>query len=227
MPRSEKNGNSKEVQRRADEKRAGQRTRNWTFVVYPESAPKDWREQIDELHIEWIESPLHDRDVNATGEPKKAHWHVLVMYESVKTYEQVKELTDKLNAPRPEKCNGVKGLVRYMAHMDNPEKAQYNPADIVGHGGVDIADILRMSASERYQLIAEMIDFVQEKELYELEDLLTYARRERFNDWFPLLCDSCMYVMSALMKSRRHRGTAPVKRVDKLKVDENTGEVIE
>lgn len=41
----------------------------------------------------------------------------------------------------------------------------------------------------RYGLISEVMNFVIEKDIVELEDLLMYARRERFNDWFPLLCD--------------------------------------
>ncbi|HDT7711324.1 TPA: replication protein, partial [Enterococcus faecium] len=47
-----------------------ERTRNWTFVVYPESAPENWREFLDELHVPWVESPLHDKDVNPDGELK-------------------------------------------------------------------------------------------------------------------------------------------------------------
>ena len=43
------------------------RTRNWTFVLYEDSAPDNWREILDDLHIEWIESPWHDKDVNADG----------------------------------------------------------------------------------------------------------------------------------------------------------------
>ena len=194
----------KDRDRRYDAKRAG-RTRNWTCVVYPESAPNNWRDFIDELHIEWVESPLHDRDFNADGEPKKPHWHVILLYDCVKTFEQVKGLTDKLNAPIPQKCGGVKGLVRYMAHLDNPEKAQYSIGDIVGHGGVDIASLLKPSSSERYQLIAEMMDFVQEQNILEMEDLLIFARHNRFDDWFPLLCDNSAYIMGAFLKSRRHR----------------------
>ena len=34
------------------------RTRNWNVIVYPESAPENWRQIIDDLHIEWAESPL-------------------------------------------------------------------------------------------------------------------------------------------------------------------------
>lgn len=38
--------------------------RDWAFVVYPESAPENWREILDETRMRWIESPLHDKDFN-------------------------------------------------------------------------------------------------------------------------------------------------------------------
>ncbi|MDU7039740.1 MAG: Rep family protein, partial [Lactococcus lactis] len=63
-------------------KKKDTRTRNWTFFVYPESAPSNWREILDSYHVPWIESPLHDKDVNSDGEIKKAHWHVLLMFSS-------------------------------------------------------------------------------------------------------------------------------------------------
>lgn len=102
------------------------RTRNWTFVVYPESVSSNWRDVLDEEHIQWVESPLHDKDTNADGEIKKAHIHVLVMYDGVKSYNQILEITNKINASVPQKCGSAKGLVRYMVHMDNPEKYQYS-----------------------------------------------------------------------------------------------------
>ena len=78
--------NSKEVQARADAKRAG-RTRNFATVVYPESAPADWMERLDQCHVAALVSPLHDRDTNPSGEPKKPHYHVLLMFESPADYE--------------------------------------------------------------------------------------------------------------------------------------------
>lgn len=66
------------------------RTRNWTFVVYPESAPDNWREIIDEYRTPWIESPLHDKDVNPDGELKKPHWHVMMMFPTNKSYDQIR-----------------------------------------------------------------------------------------------------------------------------------------
>ncbi|HAA0081853.1 TPA_asm: hypothetical protein GDG64_14435, partial [Listeria monocytogenes] len=55
--------------------------RDWTFIVYPESAPGDWRDILNKTHLRWIESPLHDKDVNADGEVKKEHWHILLSYD--------------------------------------------------------------------------------------------------------------------------------------------------
>lgn len=182
-----------------------QRTRNWTFVLYEDSAPENWRDILDEQFLEWVESPWHDKDVNADGEPKKKHKHILLMFGGVKSYEQVKEITDKLNAPIPQRCHNAKAMVRYMAHLDNPEKAQYDVSEIIPHGGVDLAELLRPSSSERYTLIREMIDYVRSSAVTEFQDLMDYAAENRFDDWFPLLCDSCAFVIGQYIKSQRHR----------------------
>lgn len=198
--------------------RGAGRTRCWTFILYPESAPKDWRGVLDEQHIQWVESPLHNKDINPDGTPKKPHWHILLMFESVKDYGQVKEITDSLTATVPQKCNGAKGLVRYMVHMDNPEKFQYNVSDIIGHGGADVSELLKPSSAERYAMIREMISFVREHNIVEFQDLMDYAASQRFEDWFPALCDSCSYVMSCYIKSCRNRS--------QRSFDYSTGEVV-
>lgn len=189
----------------SEKTRGSDRTRNWTVVVYPDSAPQNWREHLDELHIEWVESPLHQWDTNATGEVKKPHWHVLLMFGGVKSYEQVCECIAPLNCPIPQRCHNAKAMVRYMAHLDNPEKYQYSVADIVSHGGVDLAELLRPSSSERYTLIREMVAFVKDNGITEFQDLMDYASAERFDDWFPLLCDNSAYVVGNYIKSQRHR----------------------
>lgn len=181
------------------------RTRNWTFMVYPDSAPENWREILDEFHVPWIESPLHDKDVDPNGEIKKSHWHVMVLFPSKKSYDQIREITLKLNSPNPQKVANIKGMVRYFAHMDNPEKFQYLKTDIIGHSGADPSIYLTVNAGERYQLIKEMIEYVKENEIDELQDLVDYAMNNRFDDWFPLLCDNSTFIMSNYIKSIRHR----------------------
>lgn len=188
----------------SEKSRGADRTRTWTCVLYPESAPENWRDILDDLHIEWVESPLHDKDISADGSPKKAHKHILFLFTGPKSYEQVKSITDSIKQPIPERCHNAKALIRYMAHLDDPNKAQYPVDQIVGHGGVDVQDFLRPSASQRYDLIREMIRFCDSSGIVELADLLSYAAENRYEDWFPLLCDSAAYVMSCHLKSRRH-----------------------
>lgn len=195
------------------------RCRNWTIVVYPDSSPDNWRNLLDEKHIEWIESPLHDKDLNANGEPKKPHWHVLLLFGGVKSYEQVLEFVNFLNCPIPVRCHNAKALVRYMAHLDNPDKAQYSISDIKPHGGVDIAELLRPSSSERYCLIKDILQFVKDNNIIEFQDLIDYAFSNHFDDWFPLLCDNSAFIVVNYIKSCRHR--------DKQKFDYSTGERFE
>lgn len=188
-----------------------ERTRNWTFVVYPESAPENWREIIDELHVPWVESPLHDKDVNPDGELKKPHWHVMIMFSSNKSYSQIREITSKLRSPNPQKVANAKGMVRYFAHMDNPEKYQYKKSDILAHAGAEIASYLSVTTAERYELINEMMEFVDSQGIIEMKNLLDYARCERFDDWFPLLCDNSAYILNSYIKSNRHRAERNMK----------------
>lgn len=211
-----------------NEKKSSQRderTRNWTFLTYPEGTQKNWRDVLDDLHIPWVESPLHDKDDNADGKQKKPHWHILLLFEGNKSYEQVKEITDKLNATIPQKVASAKGLVRYMAHLDNPEKHQYDRGSIIGHGGVDVVEYLKPTSSTRYQLIKEMMEFVLENNIIELRVLLSHAMTERFDDWFPLLCDNSAYIMGEFIKSCRHGAERPPSQI--VEVDHETGEMTE
>lgn len=182
------------------------RTRSWAAVVYPESAPSDWRQILDDYHIEWAESPLHEFDVNeSTGETKKPHWHIVLAFEGKKSYEQVCDILAPLNCPAPQRCHSLKGAVRYMAHLDNPEKFQYSPFEIVGHGGFDVQSALAPSSAKRYELIREMQQWCDETGCLEFCDLFSYASAERYDDWFPLLCDSCAFVMAQFLRSRRYK----------------------
>lgn len=181
------------------------RKRNWTIVVYPESAPENWREILDEEHIEWVESPLHDRDLNGDGTPKKPHWHVVLLFEGNKSFEQIKELADKINAPSPKYIQSVRAMVRYCAHLDNPDKAQYAVNEIIAHGGADIAELLKPTASSRYEMIGDMIKYISSHRVTEFIDFAMFCQSERPDDWFPLLCDSASFIIGQAIKSQRHK----------------------
>jgi hypothetical protein len=219
------------------------RYRNWWFVLYPESAPEDWKQRIDDLHIQYAISPLHDKDRNPDGELKKPHWHVILCYENVKTYEQIKEFTDSLNAPIPQAVNGLVGTVRYLIHKDNPDKYQYNKAEIIAGGGFDVAELLDRSPSDKRAIVKEIYEFIKTQDITEFYELTDYAF-ENNADWFEILMDGHTMVFDAVIKSRRHSNKLQQERDERkqaeaaerlkalreeqgIKVDEATGEVIE
>ena len=122
--------------------------RNWAFVLYPESAPENWRDLLQQTGIQAAISPLHDKDVNPDGEVKKAHYHVIITYNNTTTYNSVKDLTDSLNCPIPQPLEQVRGYYRYLTHKDNPEKYQYDEKDITTINGFDILDYVELTTTE-------------------------------------------------------------------------------
>ena len=194
------------------------RYRQWAFIVYPESCPDNWVELLDSNHLPWYQSPLHDRDINPTGEPKKAHWHIIIQFAGKKNYEAVKEITDSVNGSRPEPVKELKGYLRYFAHLDNPEKAQYSVNEIVAHGGADLSYLTTPSSAERHAFINEMRAYIRENDITEFSDFLDVAADIHPLDWFPLLCDNSAYVIQLYITSRRNKHSH-------VKVNEETGEI--
>ena len=185
---------------------SNERYRNWTCVIYPgDSCPDNYAEILDARHIEWVESPLHDKDINADGTPKKLHKHLGFLFDGKKTYEQVKEICDLVNGTIPQRVHNMKSLVRYFAHLDNPEKAQYNIADVVAHGGVDVIGILTPTSAERYTIVRDMMQFCIDAEIYEFSDLAQYAMDNYYDTWFPVLIDHNTLAMQTFLSSRRNK----------------------
>lgn len=227
-----------------DQKRAGQRTRNWTVIFYPEDLPDDWKEQLDGLMVKWIEGPLHDQDFNSDGSPKKPHHHTLWMFGSVKTAEQVEQMFKDLfgesesgsiiGTATPKIANDRSGIVRYMAHMDNPEKAQYDPNEIIGHNGVDPSEILRYSATETREMLVAMEEYIEDHGIIELSDFSAAIRYDH-PEWYTILTTKMTMYFTAFIRSRRHRAEYKLQNEQlqqqllsgsDRKVDPETGEIL-
>lgn len=176
------------------------RTRNFATVVYPESAPENWQTVLSEQCVPCFVSPLHDKDINPTGEPKKPHYHVMIMFEGMKSIEQVQAIFDLIGGVGCKKVQSIRGYARYLCHLDNPEKAQYNTEDVVMYGGADYLSVIGL-ATDKYKAIGEMIDFCCANQVYSYSDLLEWCRSNRF-DWFRVLCDNGTFVIKEYLKSK-------------------------
>ena len=155
--------------------------------------------------ISFAVSPLHDLDISDenTGVLKKAHYHIMLCFDSMKAFSQVEAITKKLNCPIPQPVNSYKGTIRYMVHKDDANKHQYNINDIYVYGDIDIVTPFQ-TATSRYDAIKEMLNYVKENNITEFQDLMDYAMVEQ-EEWFRYLCDNSAYIVQEYIKSARHR----------------------
>jgi len=176
------------------------RTRNYVTIVYPEIAPENWLTTISESRVPVFISPLHDKDINATGEPKKPHYHVMAMFDTVKTLEQAKSFFETFGGVGCEDVKSVRACARYFCHLDNPEKAKYSIDDVKQYGGADYMHSIGC-ASDKAKAIREMVAYIEENDITCWADLFLYASQDR-SDWFDALINSAAYVTKEYIKSR-------------------------
>lgn len=145
--------------------------RYWAFVVYPESVKGDLKEELTKMGVVAAISPLHNEDYNPDGEKKKDHYHVLLEYEGPTSYKVVNEsICEPLGATIPKRVVSLRGYYRYLTHMDNPEKAQYNESEIIKIGGFN----LDLTASEVTTIKIKIMQDINDNDISEYSDLINY-----------------------------------------------------
>ena len=176
--------------------------RNWAFVLYPESAPEDWKNIIQQSGLQCAISPLHNKDIDATGEPKKPHWHIIACYSGPTSFNVVKGLTDSLNAPIPIALEQVRGYYRYLTHKDNPEKVQYSDLDITTINGFSIIDFVELTKSEVVKIKRDIQSFIRDNDIYEYCDLMDSLYD--ISDWYEVASNNT-YFFEKYVSSRRNK----------------------
>lgn len=178
--------------------------RNWAFVLYEESAPNDWREILLLKGLCFATSPIHDKDINPTGEVKKSHYHIILCFGSPTTFNNVKTITDELNQPIPIPLESVRGYYRYFTHRDNPEKYQYNECDIKLYNGFDVTDVL--NSFEVFTILKTIQLLIIENNIIEYSDLMDFLlKNDKMEEW-NVACSHTLF-LNSYITSYRHKNT--------------------
>lgn len=190
------------------------RARVWTFITYPDSLPDNWKEIVEEqITVPFVTSPLHDKDKLEDSEEgkneyhpyKKPHYHNLIMYDSVKDRKQVLEIAKLLGVNAVQRVHSTHSMIRYFVHMDQKHKAQYDKEKILVFNGSDINALFKVNDKEKYYIIKQIIEFIQDEEIEEFSDLMDYSILNEYTTWFPLLCDSTSALINNYITSVRHK----------------------
>lgn len=201
------------------------KARYWSFVCYPESAPTDWIERLQLTGLQFCVSPLHDKDIDPTGEPKKPHYHVILCYGGPVTFSNVRtHITEPLGQPHPQYLQSVKGMYRYLTHKDNADKYQYDAKDIKSFGGFSIDDYAQMTMSEEDRLCDTIEQVIYENKITEFCYLRDYLVSNGMQEQMSYIRRHTTY-FEKLIKSLRH--SCYFEKQNNMQVDAATGEVIE
>lgn len=206
-------------------KSANIKKRNWAFILYPDSAPKDWIEQLTKTGLQCVVSPLHDKDINADRTLKKPHYHIILAYGGPTSYNVVKRLTEQFNAPIPQALEQIKGYYRYLTHKDNPEKYQYDANEIKSINGFSIRDYVELTRSEVNAIKRELQIVIKDKDIIEYSQLMDYVLDDP--NFYDVACNNTIFFDRYITSRRYSDSKKSNEKEEVVRVDTETGEILE
>lgn len=176
------------------------RSRCWIFEIYPESCIKDWKKIIKTYQVACYISPIHDKDTDENGDLKKPHYHIMLYFSSKKGFNQVNEIVNKVKGVGCFICYNKRMYARYLIHLDNPEKYQYNKNEVEQINTSDYLEIIQ-DAKTKSEIISEIMDYCDQNKIYSFAVLMRYSRDNR-SDWFQILINGrSTYLIKEFQKS--------------------------
>lgn len=177
--------------------------RNWTTLVYLDSAKEGWIDELQETGLEVAISPLHDKDINPTGEVKKPHYHVILCFPGPTTKNMVQELSNNvLSGVMVKPIESIRGMYRYLTHKDNPEKFQYDESDIILLNGFDPGAVL--SNADEQSIKLSIIYFILDNNVFEYSDLINLLAASDNPDMLHVAMNHTIF-FNAYLHSRRYK----------------------
>ena len=152
-------------------------------ILYPDSVSYNVENIIKSLaeeHLTFAVSPIHDRDVEDDGSPKKEHFHLLLAYSSATTLNNIRLWFSISGLPESDLhsvrvCASAVGYYRYLTHKDNPEKAQYDEKYIRVFNDVDeIFKKFSNTESDKINKLVRIFQIVDELNTISFHFLMQY-----------------------------------------------------
>lgn len=241
MPAKKRSEAQKEADKRYEAKRRGERHQIWMGVFYEESAPH-WRQEIDEMGLPVVVSPVHDKDAwtksdekkdpsHKAGTFKKPHRHWLAEYPNPVNFETVKKDFAFLNSSNIKWVKSKSAMAAYLCHLKSPDKAKYDPEGIVEFGGANWRDWCAQTDDLHGEMMAmrkHIMAHAQETGRADLFEFWNWC--DENNDvWSRLLDTACSAAIERYMKTIRgamKTGTWNVALDERTVavIDEETGE---
>ena len=215
------------------------KARYFTFLLYPESIPDDWKMQLEMIGVPMAISPLHDRDKsNVEGqEYKKAHYHVIyVAANPVTTHSVRKRIQRALGNESIAKVQVIKQSVEnmylYLTHESKDaiakNKYKYNKKDIKLLNNFDIDRYVVLDVEDKDEMLNDVCDMIDEHGLANIRELRRFVKEHDTEYNLP-----SMRIINSVLRS--HTGLIRLyfdavyqeRKYGRNYVDKDTGEILD
>lgn len=157
------------------------------------------REETEEASIAWA---VHDQDVSTV------HCHVMIRFPSVRRWKWLRDFMNE-NDPR-NRCvpaDSWRRGVRYLLHLDNPEKPPV-PRSALGTFNIDDDDLAQLMAGKTSLLLPAL------REALSMSPYDAFSFLVERRGFKPHECTSAINLLVALQKSKSYRSDFSVSFVE-------------
>lgn len=153
----------------------------------------------------YVYAITHDRDTNEeTGELIESHTHYLLEYETPRKLQTIANLFE-VEANFVEVVKSKKAMLRYLIHLDSPDKFQYEPEQVISNNPIAFKDLImgqNLTDKEIAEYIvngkgADLLGVVSASKLRTIQSFLSFDRQgklfqemRKMNDKMDLMTDS-------------------------------------
>ena len=209
------------------------RCKNWELIAYPESCEKELLlEKLSDLQINYYLSPLHNMDVynkldvekkvcteEKIGLVKKEHWHLILCFSSMKSFNQVVEIATELKCSLfVKEVHSLPGALRYLCHLDEKNKYHYSVNDVVCRFN-DYAEKIECGKSKT-DLTGELIAILKLNHIQEFFDLVAFLTENQNFKMLEYVRSNSYFVVSIVKSIRYSKKPEGVKPSTKEEIED-------
>lgn len=188
------------------------KARTWVAILWVENLRPDWENVLERI----IQNPfvycVHDKDVDADGNPRKPHIHLMISFPNTTTYKHAMSIFScfSVSFDRP-CCNtcyrvlNVRYMYNYLIHdtedARKKKKFQYNPAARICGLNFDIGLLEQLSVADKREMLRELSEYVMKEQICTYLDFYLLVTKNfdmsyvdliySYSGHFERLCKAC------------------------------------
>lgn len=185
----------------------GKKHEYFDFLVYPGSAPEDWRKTLKASHAPFVISPLHSPD----EEQSKPHYHVIYKHGNPIMYGTALSFLKPIVIDTGIAANGhveitfhPRGYMRYLIHLDDLDKQQFDGgrSECTIINGFPLDMTRELSKEQLREIRKRIFDYIQRFEIVEYSTLIDELWID--DDMLDYACNHTI-MFNSYLTSRRNK----------------------